>query len=260
MVFDARRTLPIGLVLAGLLCTLVGAGDLLRSYGVPRVQLSVEPTSLDLARAKTRTSEVPVKLWVTNTGSDPVSVRHIGTSCDCTVAAPVDPTPLAPGERRILELTVQLPDHGKRQSVVSLVTEPPAEVPEIILNLSGRNVEAPFINRMPGPLQLEVAAYGVPITYSFAVETAEELGTSDIWLSGMETDDEDVHVALVDVEDVREEPVQGIVLRRYHFELTCSVPEGSARGRTFVLHPVKQSPAALTTKERPLPVRVAVTE
>lgn len=260
MAFDAKQTLPVVLLLGGLCCTLLGAGGLLKVYRTPLLQLSVEPTSVELSRDKSRSSKVPVKLWVTNTGRQAVSIQHVDTSCDCTMAAPVDPTPLLPGERCVLQLTADLPDHGKKQSVVSLLTDPPAEVPDVTLTMSGRTVEAPYINMMPGPIQLQADDYGEPVTHQFTVETGEEVGTSEHWLTAVKTDDEDVTIALTRVEDVREIEVYGIVVRRYHFELSCSLPEEGPRAKTFMIDLVKRSPAALTKNEHPLPVRIAVTD
>lgn len=110
---------------------------------VPAGRVAVEPAAVDFGDIIRADGAVSSTVTVTNTGSAPLTINRLSTSCGCTTAA-MDLSDLAPQESRAMTITFDPSVHpdqtGEIIRVVYLQTSDP-DVPETAIDVSGYIIE-----------------------------------------------------------------------------------------------------------------------
>ncbi len=105
--------------------------------------VSVDPAQHDFGDIVQSQGPVSATIKVKNTGSDPLIINRLSTSCGCTTAK-MDESPLGAGETREMTVTFDPMVHpdqfGKIERVVYLQTSDP-ENPEIEINITGNVIK-----------------------------------------------------------------------------------------------------------------------
>jgi hypothetical protein len=120
--------------------------------------------------------------------------------------------------------------------------------------MTGRTIETPFLNSLPGPVQLTVNNPAEFVSHEFIVETGERIG-SEPWLIGMDIPSGEVTCVMTGLVDVGEVPGTGVMIRRYSFAVTAAGPSHSGEVVSFLCRPVTRGSTTITPA-RTLPVRI----
>ncbi len=105
--------------------------------------VSVTPSNHDFGDITQSAGIVSTTFTVKNTGSSPLSINRLSTSCGCTTAK-MDESPLMPKESREMTVTfdpmVHRDQFGKIERVVYLQTTDPKN-PEIEIDITGNVIK-----------------------------------------------------------------------------------------------------------------------
>ncbi len=258
-----RSRVGAGLMVAGTISIIWGWIQIAVVDSRRTAELTVYPRvfrmAIDKSDQTTHGNHVAdAQVTMKNTGRLPITITDIEASCTCTIVEPVRQRSLEPGESRTLNLKVQLPKYGTVRSTVIVRTDRMPEQPaEIVLHLSGRPVIGPYVKHVPDRLQLTVHDVDQPLTYAFSVDTVERLLESERWLTGMNASEPDIKITLTGSEELERMESRQVVVRRYHFELSCGLKEESPRARSFALQLSTRYPAATLPNDGSISVRLS---
>ena len=119
-----------------------------------------------------------------NAGESPLRILEVETSCSCALVGEVPDVPLAPGEQRIISLSITPPAGSSRTVRVSVVTSPPSPDAVLTIEAAGRPAELPFVDEMTSQIDLTVSEADSLVEGRASVFSQEPAG-ADPWLAGV---------------------------------------------------------------------------
>jgi len=226
----------LGLVLGGLIAV-VGW------HPVVEGALTVEPKSVVFDGADEIDDVATIRIL--NSGTVPIRLLGVTSSCGCTLADPIEQPDLPPGASTELRIRGTPPTSGERRSFVDLECSlPQAARQRIEVLLKGKPIPIPYVKHAPDHLVLRSHRQELR-EVTFEVETIEHSGSPD-WLTSTAESPAPFSMAFA---GRQEAPVPNSthVQRTYRFAVTAPVTPG----------PLQEARADLiTTRGQPIAIKL----
>lgn len=166
-----------------------------------------------------------------NEGSEPLNIMKVQTTCACTVAQPLTTTELAPGDEVELNLNLNPPNFGRRETRVLVQTDIKDAQPLVIpIVLEGNTLESPQLKEYPRQVQLTGFRPGTVAQTRIGIWTIE-FDDAPPWLTGLRSTSGAI-TAKPAGEPVEERAGEGVLRRFYQFSVDADVPDFSRQTNT----------------------------
>lgn len=197
-----------------------------------------------------------VSVTLKNMGSQAVTIQRVTSSCGCTVTRKFAATILEPGKLLEIPLSVDLPEYGTKEVVVTAhIDSAISHNPDIRLRLEGGAPERPQLIRVPSSVTITGSIPGERATKNLWITTIEK--TSQPWLQNLSSPDPTIQIKLLKVETERS-LTEEWRMRRYGFDVSANVPDFETSHRNSSLEITLDSARARVDPRTTIPLIVSL--
>lgn len=251
-------------ILLGALTLLIGIG-----FGLWPDRLSgsvlVEPASIDVEGDGQGASNRVVRLSVINECRETVTIQKVSASCGCTVTGPVEQAKLLPGQSTSVPVTLTIPSHGERSSLVTLEVHKEVskstERFQIPVQMRGGKRHLPYVIDVPSRIDSRIASMDAEVHREFEFATMEEAGSAD-WLQSPVSSNPLLNVSVMRVIEPGERNAAGPrpEKRIYKCQLSARIPEGPDARVASEVRLAVDGPRLFVVLSRELPIKAMPSE
>lgn len=150
----------------------------------PSGKIVFDPPAFDVLRAEGQGSSMVVTLKVTNDSRQPVVIQGVSSSCGCTVAGAVTSQELKSRGAVLIPITLSLPPHGERTSVVTVQigrsSTGDTQNHSIPIRMQGSaQAAAPYILDYPGHIDDRITSMAPDVEREFYLVSLEKSDAPD---------------------------------------------------------------------------------